>query len=46
MLATRVIAQVKEVFQVQLPLCRLFETPTVARMAENIDAARRLDDGL
>jgi acyl-coenzyme A synthetase/AMP-(fatty) acid ligase/acyl carrier protein len=46
MLATRVIAQVKDVFQVQLPLCRLFETPTVARMAENIDAARRLDDGL
>ena len=46
MLATRVISRVRETFNVQLPLCRLFETPTVASMAENIETERRLSEGI
>ncbi|HEY0735279.1 MAG TPA: amino acid adenylation domain-containing protein, partial [Herpetosiphonaceae bacterium] len=39
LLATRVIAQVRSAFQVELPLTSLFESPTVADMARQIEAA-------
>ncbi|HEY0735573.1 MAG TPA: amino acid adenylation domain-containing protein, partial [Herpetosiphonaceae bacterium] len=39
LLATRVIAQVRSAFQIDLPLTSLFESPTVADMAQQIEAA-------
>ncbi len=38
LLATQYVAQLGELFQVELPLRSLFETPTVAGMAEQIEA--------
>jgi amino acid adenylation domain-containing protein len=40
LLATQIVSRVRETFQVEMPLRRLFETPTVAGLAENIDAGR------
>ncbi|NEQ20441.1 MAG: amino acid adenylation domain-containing protein, partial [Microcoleus sp. SIO2G3] len=39
LLATQVVSQVRETFQVELRLRRLFETPTVAGLAEHIETA-------
>jgi len=39
LLATRVIGQVRRTFDVELPLRALFESPTVARLAERVEAA-------
>jgi amino acid adenylation domain-containing protein len=41
LLATQVIARVQAAFGVELPLRSLFETPTIAELAERITAARR-----
>jgi amino acid adenylation domain-containing protein len=41
LLATQVVSRVRELFDIELPLRSLFETPTVAGMASQIDAARR-----
>ena len=38
MLAKQVISQVREIFDVELPLRRLFETPTVATLAAVVEA--------
>ena len=43
LLATQVISQVRRVFQVDLPLRRLFESPTVAGLAEHVQV--RVADG-
>src|SRR6185503_13956225 len=46
LLATRLISKVRELFQVEIPLRRLFETPTIAGLAESIEAATRNGKGL
>jgi amino acid adenylation domain-containing protein len=46
LLATRLISKVRELFQVEVPLRQLFETPTVAGLAEQIEAAVRAGKGL
>ncbi|MEW6735278.1 MAG: amino acid adenylation domain-containing protein, partial [Acidobacteriota bacterium] len=38
--ATQVMSRVKKVFNIELPLQSLFESPTVAGLAENIEKAR------
>src|SRR5215216_2514893 len=46
LLATQVISRVRNVFQVELPLRTLFQSPTIAAMAERIEAARQEKRGV
>ena len=41
LLATRVISQIQKVFKLKLPLHRLFDSPTVAKLATEIEKASR-----
>ncbi|MGI2902885.1 amino acid adenylation domain-containing protein [Tolypothrix sp. VBCCA 56010] len=44
LLATRVISQIQKVFEVKLPLHRLFDKPTVAKLATEIEKAVSIAD--
>ncbi|HEY0781677.1 MAG TPA: amino acid adenylation domain-containing protein, partial [Thermoanaerobaculia bacterium] len=46
LLATQVGHRLREIFGVDLPLARLFESPTLADLAREVDAARRAEVGL
>ncbi|MEW6737713.1 MAG: condensation domain-containing protein, partial [Acidobacteriota bacterium] len=41
LLATQLVSQIRNSFQIELPLSDLFDTPTVNRLAEKIDRAIR-----
>ncbi|HVR98125.1 MAG TPA: amino acid adenylation domain-containing protein [Thermoanaerobaculia bacterium] len=43
LLATKIVARVRETFSVELPLSAVFETSTVAEMARRIDEASRAE---
>jgi acyl carrier protein len=45
LLATQVISQVRETLRIELSLRSLFETPTLAQFAEQIEAVRRAEQG-
>jgi amino acid adenylation domain-containing protein len=46
LLATRVVARLRTNFDVDLPLRKIFELPTVAALAEHMDFLRRTKNGL
>jgi amino acid adenylation domain-containing protein len=46
LLATQAVSRMREAFEVDIPLRRLFEVPTVAGLAESIEAARRAGQNL
>lgn len=46
LIATRVISQIRQVFQVELPLRYLFEKPTIAELAKEIEKAIKIGLGV
>jgi acyl carrier protein len=46
LLATQVISRLRKTFQIELPLRCLFESPTVAGLAQSLETATRTDQGL
>jgi amino acid adenylation domain-containing protein len=45
LLATRIIARLRNNFSIDIPLRKLFELPTIAALAEHIEALRREENG-
>ena len=46
LLATQVVAQVRERLQLEMPLRALFESPTIAGLAEQLESLRREQQGV
>jgi amino acid adenylation domain-containing protein len=46
LIATRVISQIRQVFQVELPLRYLFEKPTIAGLAKEIEKEIKVDSAV
>ncbi len=46
LLATQLVSRLREVCQVEVPLRKVFETPTVAGLAAYIESAQRVEKGL
>jgi amino acid adenylation domain-containing protein len=46
LLATQAVSRMRDAFQVDIPLRRLFEVPTVAGLVESIEAARQAGQNL
>jgi amino acid adenylation domain-containing protein len=46
LLATSVFSRLREAFRVDLPIKTLFESPTVAQLARNVEAAMRAGSGM
>ncbi|WNN92284.1 non-ribosomal peptide synthetase [Gloeocapsopsis dulcis] len=46
LIATRVISQIRQTFQLELPLRSLFEKPNIAELATEIETAQKADLGI
>jgi non-ribosomal peptide synthetase component F len=46
LLATQAISRMRDIFQMEITLRRLFELPTVASLAESVEAARQAEPAL
>ena len=46
LLATRVVARVRDAFQIELPLRTLFEAPMICKLAERVEMAKRISERL
>ena len=45
LMATKVVSRVREIFEVELPLRTIFESPTIAQLSESIENAEKADQG-
>ena len=46
LLATQLMSRMREAFSLEIPLRQLFESPTIAELAQNIEAARKTETQL